>query len=134
MSAPSNPDIASFKNCVAWLEAGLDACAKAPGEELVRDGCIHRFEVTYELSHRALKLRLEEAWDDSPGVWAMSFADLVRAGSALGLLRNGGASWERYRAARSAARDLDKAAAVFAVIPDFRLEARFLLDRLQAQS
>lgn len=119
---------------LASLEAALARNAEAPGDDIVRDACIQRFEYTYELSHKLLK-RYLEATSANPGeIDAMSFQDLIRTGSERGLLLGDWSSWRDFRAARGATShtyDEGKAAQVFAQIPSFVSEARHLRDRLR---
>ena len=63
----------------------------------------------------------------------MTFFQLIRAGAERGLVRSDVNGWKRFRDARgitSHIYDRDKALEVFAVIPDFVEEVRYLLDRL----
>ncbi len=108
--------------------------ARHPGLTLhVRAGAIQALEFTYELSLRMLR-RFLRATEDSPGaVDEMSFNDLVRRGGARGPLRAELADWKGFRRDRgttSHAHDEARAQAVFATIPAFLAEAKYLLARL----
>jgi len=66
----------------------------------------------------------------------MSLAELVHAGCEAGLLRSDWPKWRGYREMRAATShtyDEDKAGEVFATVPDFLDEARYLLARLDAR-
>ena len=127
-------DIASLEKAIASLEAGLAQYAQAPGNDRLRDGCLLRFEFTCELNHKMLKRFLEAAAANPAEIDALPFQDLIRTGSERGLLLNGWPRWKDYRAARAATShgyDARKAREVFAVIPCFLDDARFLRDRLR---
>lgn len=126
-------DIGSLLRAVTSLEAALVRHAQAPGDDLVRDGCIQRFEFTYELSHKMLKRFLEATSANPASIDSLTFQDLIREGSERGLLMSDWSRWKLYRAARSLTShtyDETKAREVFAVIPEFLREARHLRDRL----
>jgi nucleotidyltransferase substrate binding protein (TIGR01987 family) len=126
-------DIGSLQRAVASLEAALPRHGQAPNDDLVRDGCIQRFEFTYELSHKMLKRYLEAISANPAAVDALTFQDLIREGSERGLLMSDWSRWKQYRAARSLSShtyDAAKAREVFAIVPEFLREARHLRDRL----
>ena len=101
--------------------------------ELLRDGVIQRFEYTYELSWKMLKRYLEATLPNPEEVDGMTFQALIRTGSEQGLLLTCWDRWVDYRKARgttSHVYDGEKAREVFAIVPAFLQEARFLLGRL----
>ena len=129
-------DIAPLKRAVSSLEAGLAHYAKAPGDDLLRDGCIQRFEFVYELSHKTLKRYLKAISPNPAEVEALAFPDLIRTGSERGLLLNDWSRWKEYRKARSITSHTyneQMARDVFAVVPLFLIEARHLQNRLDAE-
>ncbi len=98
-------------------------------DEQLRDGLIQRFEFTYELSHRMLRRYLKEIAASPEEVERMPFADLIRTGTAQGLLRGGWPDWRRFREMRartSHTYDGAVAAMVVAAIPAFLEEAEHL--------
>ena len=102
---------------------------------MVRDACIQRFEFTYELSHKMLKRFLEATSANPDEFDRVAFQDVIRAGNERGLLLGDWSVWRGYRDARgttSHTYDERKAEEVFAMIPPFVDEARFLRDRLRA--
>lgn len=126
-------DLTSLINAVCQLEQGLSAHAKEPQNELMRDGVIQRFEYTYELCHKMLKRYLEATEPNPAIIDELSFSDLIRTGAEKGLLLRSWDHWISYRTARgttSHTYDSKKAEGVFAVIPAFLEDARFLRDRL----
>ena len=126
-------DLGSLTKALRQLELGLAEARSTPGDELRRDGVIQRFEYSYELSVKMLRRYLEMNSATPGAVDVMAFPDLIRTAAEQDLLRAGWAGWRDYRAARgttSHTHDADKARAVFAVMPAFLDDARFLLSRL----
>jgi len=126
-------DLTSLSAAIAQLAAGLAQADADRANELARDGVIQRFEYTYELSWKMLKRHLEQAAADPATLDATSFQDLIRTGAEQGLLRSGLGRWKDFRRARgitSHIYDDEKAAEVYAVVPVFLEEVRFLYQRL----
>ena len=76
-----------------------------------------------------LRRYLKETAASPEAVERMPFADLIRAGTAQGLLRGGWPDWRRFREMRartSHTYDAEAAAAVVAAIPGFLEEAEHL--------
>lgn len=127
-------DYAPLSRAIGQLASGLAMATAAPDNDLLRDGVIQRFECTYELSHKMLHRHLAAMEAGPQDVQTLSFPDLIRLGSERGLLRSDWTQWQAYRAARAATShtyDVEKARQVFAAIPDFLEEARYLVARLQ---
>lgn len=127
-------DLSPFRSAVAQLASGLAAARAAPGDDLMRDGTIQRFEYTYELSHKFLRRFLEETEPAPEQLRELSFPGLIRLGAERGLLVNSWDVWTDHRKARgttSHAYDGAKAAEVFARIPAFLEDARALLAELE---
>lgn len=130
-------DLSGLARATRQLEQGLAIARADPGNDLLRDGVIQRFEYTYELSHKMLRRYLSATEPDAESVKALSFPDLIRLGSERGLLRHGWDFWKSYRAARGAnshTYDAAKARQVFDEIPDFLAETQHLLRRLQERA
>jgi nucleotidyltransferase substrate binding protein (TIGR01987 family) len=127
-------DITALSNALMRLREGLARCEREPTDEQLRDGLIQRFEFTYELSHKMLRRYLRETSPSPEEFDGMSFADLIRAGSAHGLLHGDWATWRRFREMRartSHVYDSRAALAVVAAIPEFLQEAEYLCGELQ---
>jgi len=80
-----------------------------------------------------LRRYLKETAASPEAVERMPFADLIRAGTAQGLLRGGWPDWRRFREMRartSHTYDAEAAAAVVAAIPAFLEEAERLYTEL----
>ena len=131
---PIDLSIEPFEKAITSLEVALDRHAQDSSDDLVRDACIQRFEFTYELAHKMLKRFLEATSANPDEFDNMTFQDLIRSGNERGLLRSDWSMWKEYRRARgttSHTYDEEKAREVFAIVPDFLSEARFLRDRLR---
>src|SRR5579884_190427 len=127
-------DISSFGNAVWRLREGLARYEREPADEQIRDGMIQRFEFTYELSHKTLKRYLKETAASPDEIERMPFADLIRTGSAQGLLRSDWPAWRRFREMRartSHTYDAKVAIEVASAIPAFLQEAEHLYGELQ---
>jgi nucleotidyltransferase substrate binding protein (TIGR01987 family) len=122
-------------NSAARAEFRLLSIANDPGLVLqLRAAAIQAFEFTYEVSWKMLKRYLEMVAPDPQQIEEMSFTDLIRSGSEKGLLLSDVAIWKIFRQQRGATShtyDQDKALLVFAAIPKFLTEAKFLLEKLQ---
>ena len=101
-----------------------------------RAAAIQAFEFTYELSIKMLKRYLETLEANPAAVDEMTFNELIRSGYEAGLLRAELSDWKNFRRDRgttSHAYDEDKARAVFATIPAFLAEAKFLLAEINTR-
>ena len=136
-------DYTPLGNAIAQLEKSLayanSAAAMAdPGlREQLRNSVIQCFEFTYELSWKMLKRYLEETEANPTEIDISTFQNLIRLGNERALLRSDWRQWKTYRQARtdsSHTYDATKAEAVFAVAPDFLLEARSLFEELTRRS
>ena len=122
-------DITPLDKAVARLREGLVRHRQHPHDTQLRDGLIQRFEFTYELSHKMLRRYLSATAASPDSIHALTFQDLIRAGSDQGLLRGDWPHWRRYREMRaktSHTDDEDTALQVAAGIPDFLLETEHL--------
>ncbi len=127
-------DATTLANAVRRLREGLARCEQEPADEQLRDGLIQRFEFTYELSHKMLRRYLRETAAAADEFERMPFADLIRAGSAQGLLGMDWPGWRRFREMRariSHVYDAAAALAVVAAIPEFLREAEHLCAELE---
>ncbi len=127
-------DTTSLSNAVQRLREGLARYQRESADEQIRDGLIQRFEYTYELSHKMLRRYLLEIAATPDETAQMPFADLIRAGTAQGLLREEWPVWRRFREMRtrtSHTYDSKAASELVAVIPQFLREAEHLLGELR---
>ena len=130
-------DVSSLANAVRRLREGVARHRREPGDEQLRDGLIQRFEFTYELAHKMVRRYLQEAAASADEIARLSFADLIRAANAQGLLHGDWPAWRRYREMRtrtSHTYDSGVAGEIAAEIPAFLDEAEFLLAELELRS
>lgn len=120
-------DLSSFNRAVNQLE---QAYADPPPNELARDGCIQRFEYTFELAWKMLRRHF--ALDDVETSERMTRKDLFREAAKQGLIDDP-VPWFGFLEARNITShiyDLDKAEQVYAQGALFVPEARKLLNEL----
>lgn len=118
---------AIFKLASAMLEA-----SQRPQDLLARDGCIQRFEYSYELCVKSLRRQLEELADSPADIDALGYKDMLRTAVERGLIQDA-LPWFGFRELRnitSHAYDPDKATRVFDGIPLFLDHAKRLLAKL----
>ena len=123
-----------LEKAIRQLTNGLAQYAGHAHDDLLRDGVIQRFEYTYELSWKMLKRFIELTAADPEAIDRMSFPELIRTGSELGLLRSGWDKWQDFRKSRGTTShiyDEIKAQQVFSIIPAFLDESVYLLAQLQ---
>ena len=127
-------DISALVNAVGRLNEGLERHRSEPADEQLRDGLIQRFEFTYELAHRLLRRYLRQV-SPSPEMFdQMPFQDLIRTGSAQGLLLSDWPAWRHYRDMRARTSHTYSAAVAAEIvrdIPAFLADVSFLRDALQ---
>ncbi len=119
------------------LAEGLNRYEKDIADTQIRDGLIHRFIVSYEISHKMLKRHLEAVSPTPQQFDAMAFADLIRSGNEQGLLLSDWSQWRIYREMRSkTSHTYDEEVAIEVVqgISAFLEEARHLLKQLQERN
>ena len=81
-------DFTSLRNALIRLGEGYQRYLLDTSDIQIRDGLIQRYEFTYEISHKILKRYIEMTLPN-PEVWdAMPFADLIRTGNELSLLKS----------------------------------------------
>ena len=127
-------DIGALVNAVARLQEGLERHRREPADDQLRDGLIQRFEFTYELAHRILRRYLRQV-SPSPATFdQMPFQELIRTGSAQGLLLSDWPAWRHYRDMRARTSHTYAAAVAEEIvrdIPTFLADVIHLRDALQ---
>ena len=126
-------DITPLEQAIDRLREGLVRYRQDTSDTQIRDGLIQRFEFTYELSHKMLRRYLSATAASPDRVQALTFQDLIRAGSDQGLLLGDWPIWRGYREMRAKTSHTyaeDTALQVVAGIPDFLAEAEHLRDEL----
>ena len=129
----STLDFSALHNALTTLD---EALKRTPSQDtLIRDGCIQRFEYSYELSIRMLRRTLEHISDHAEEIQQASFRDLIRIAAEKGLISNP-TRWFEFRNKRnitSHTYNEDKATEVFAVIPEFAQAAHELLQHMETK-
>ena len=128
-----NIDLTSFENAINSLTSILIRYEKENDIDL-RDAVIQRFEYTYSLSLKMLKRYYKQSELTDEEINGMTFYELIRIANKMGLLKSNLETWDNYRQKRnmtSHTYDEDIANDVVAVIPTFKDEAEFLLNKLK---
>ena len=126
-------DLTSLQKAVLSLESALQESGKDPENDLLRDGCIQRFEYTYELAIRMLRRQLELMAGSPTEVEHLSYRDMIRVGAEKGLIDDP-RTWFDFREKRDITAhtyDENKANMIFGALPTFAREARRLLSKLE---
>lgn len=109
-------DFLPLVKAIQSLSAALTDAAGRRGDLLARDGCIQRFEYTFELCVKSLRRHFEDLSDSPAAVDALAFKDMVRLAGERGLVV-GVAVWFAFRELRNTTAHADdpvKAELVFA--------------------
>ena len=132
--ASSKLDLSALHKALVRLDEGYQRYLLDVQDLQIRDGLIQRFEFTYEISHKMLKRHLEMT-SPNPDIFdAMPFADLIRTGKELSILKSDWSAWKLFREMRaktSHTYDEEIAQTVVQVIPDFIEETRYLAQQLE---
>ena len=132
--ASTKLDLSSLHKALGRLDEGYQRYLLDVRDLQIRDGLIQRYEFTYEISHKMLKRHLEMTSPNPEIFDAMPFADLIRTGKELSILKSDWSAWKLFREMRaktSHTYDEDIAQSVVQVIPDFIHEARYLAQQLE---
>lgn len=137
-------DLGALQHALASLEDGLAVVSDAewfhaqtlPVQNTLIAGVIQNFEFVYEISVKMIK-RLIELESASPNeVDETNFRDLLRVAAEKGLIANVEA-WFKYRKMRSITAhtyDHEKAQQVYLGTMEFIVDARDLLNKLEARN
>lgn len=132
--ASTKLDLSSLHKALGRLDEGYQRYLLDVRDLQIRDGLIQRYEFTYEISHKMLKRHLEMTSPNPEIFDAMPFADLIRTGKELSILKSDWSAWKLFREMRaktSHTYDEDIAQSVVQVIPDFIHEVRYLAQQLE---
>jgi nucleotidyltransferase substrate binding protein (TIGR01987 family) len=132
--ASNKLDLSPLHKALGRLDEGYQRYLLDVRDLQIRDGLIQRYEFTYEISHKMLKRHLEMTSPNPEIFDAMPFADLIRTGKELSILKSDWSAWKLFREMRaktSHTYDEDIAQTVVQVIPDFIHEARYLAQQLE---
>jgi nucleotidyltransferase substrate binding protein (TIGR01987 family) len=132
--ASNKLDLSTLHKALGRLDEGYQRYLLDVRDLQIRDGLIQRYEFTYEISHKMLKRHLEMTSPNPEIFDAMPFADLIRTGKELSILKSDWSAWKLFREMRaktSHTYDEDIAQTVVQVIPDFIHEVRYLAQQLE---
>jgi len=132
--ASNKLDLSTLHKALGRLDEGYQRYLLDVRDLQIRDGLIQRYEFTYEISHKMLKRHLEMTSPNPEIFDAMPFADLIRTGNELSILKSDWSAWKLFREMRaktSHTYDEDIAQTVVQVIPDFIHEVRYLEQQLE---
>lgn len=127
-------DIKPFENAIKSLSEVIQIWKSDMSNNIVRDSMIQRFEYTYSLSLKMVKRFLKQTDLVDNEVNEMTFNELIRKANQFNLLRTNLETWNEYRQKRNmTSHTYDEVAAmeVASIIPDFKDEAEFLLNKLK---
>ena len=128
-------DFSQLANAIARLDEIVSLYDRDPGNEVVRDALIQRFEFTYDLAHKSLRRALGAAAASPEEIEHMTFPTLIRTADEQALLTSDWTVWHRFREMRnitSHTYDQTKAMEVARDVAAFLDEVRPLPDRLRA--
>ena len=130
-------DLTAFENAVNSLIEVIDLWSNDNKSDILRDSIIQRFEYTYSLALKMIRryfLISAFGADDAKEVNGMTFNQMVRTANDMGLLKSNLEIWDDFRQKRnmtSHTYNENIAKKVVAIIPDFKDEAVFLLNKLK---
>jgi hypothetical protein len=125
--------IAPLARAIEGLDEGLRRCLLDPGDTLIRDGLIQRFEFSFDLAHKVLRHCLALASSEPKAVEAMDLPTLVGVAHEQGLVPGEWPLWRVWhdlRAHTGHSDDEPMGPDVVVAIPRFLDELRYLQRRL----
>lgn len=124
----------ALEKALVRLKEAIEQTKKDSKDELLRDGCIQRFEYTFELAWKLLKRKLEERIGPLEKVDTYSKKDLFRVGGEHGLISNV-LAWFDYLEKRNLTTHTyqqEYAEQVFSIIESFSKDVENLLYKLKS--
>ena len=125
-------DLTVFENAVNSLITILERWNSDKTDDVIRDSMIQRFEYTFSFSvkmmNRFLNLQSHE------GINTLTFNEIIRKSNQYGIIKSNLETWEDYRQKQnmtSHTYNENIVKDVIAIIPAFKDEAEFLLNRLK---
>ena len=125
-------DLTSFENALKSLIDILTMYDKNPDDIVIRDATIQRFEYTYSLALKMLSRFINK--ESKEITHTMTFNQLIRTANQFGLLKSNLEIWDDYRQKRnSTSHTYDETIAleVMSIVPNFKDDAEFLLNKLK---
>lgn len=127
-------DLTSFENAINSLIEILEIWNTDKTNVIIRDSMIQRFEYTYSLSLKMIKRYFAKSAFERENIDGMTFNEMIRTANRMSLLETNLETWENYRQKRnmtSHTYDEKIAKDVVEIIPAFKDEAEFLLNKLK---
>ena len=129
-----NLDLTSFEKAIKSLAEVIEMWNNDKVNDVIRDSMIQRFEYTYSLSLKMIKRYFKISAFEKENIDGMTFNEMVRAANRMDILRSNLEKWDEFRQIRnmtSHTYDEEIAQKVVEIIPDFKVEAEFLLSKLK---
>lgn len=127
-------DFTALENFVYRLKEVVEKYKENEKDSIVRDSLIQRFEFTYSISLKLLRRYFMERAFFVDDINSLSFNDMVRTATRLGLLKSDLEMWSKYREMRnltSHTYDEEVALKVAKIVPCFYEEALYLLKKFK---
>lgn len=127
-------DFTALENSVYRLKEVVEKYKENEKDTIVRDSLIQRFEFTYSISLKLLRRYFMERAFFVDDINSLSFNDMVRTATRLGLLKSDLEMWTKYREMRnltSHTYDEEVALKVANIVPCFYEEALYLLKKFK---
>ncbi len=127
-------DFTALENSVYRLKEVVEKYKENEKDSIVRDSLIQRFEFTYSISLKLLRRYFMERAFFVDDINSLSFNDMVRTATRLGLLKSDLEMWSKYREMRnltSHTYDEEVALKVAKIVPCFYEEALCLLKKFK---
>lgn len=127
-------DFTALENSVYRLKEVVEKYKENEKDTIVRDSLIQRFEFTYSISLKLLRRYFMERAFFVDDINSLSFNDMVRTATRLGLLKSDLEMWTKYREMRnltSHTYDEEVAPKVAKIVPCFYEEALYLLKKFK---
>ncbi|MBR2069674.1 MAG: nucleotidyltransferase substrate binding protein [Candidatus Gastranaerophilales bacterium] len=129
-------DITSLKKAHKSLNEVIDIYLNDKLNSIVKDSMIQRFEYTYSIALKIIKRYFSKSAFILDNIEDMSFNDMIRNASKMGLLKSNLEKWTIFRQKRnltSHTYDEKTANDVISIIEDFSSEIEFLIAQLESK-
>ena len=127
-------DLTAFENAINSLCDVINIYNSDKSNIYMRDSMIQRFECTYSLSLKLIKRYFAKTALEKENIDGMTFNEIIRTANKMELLLSKLEKWDDFRQKRnmtSHTYDENIAKDVVEIIPEFKDEAEFLLNRLK---
>ena len=127
-------DIKVLENAYNSLVEVINLYKKDESNSIVRDSMIQRFEYTYSLALKMIKRFFSKSAFVLDNIEDMSFNEMIRQASTMGLLKSNLEKWTIFRQKRnltSHTYNEETAISVASIIEEFSLEIEFLIGKLK---